>query len=132
MNIRYLVIVGSSMAIGLCEFESAEAAIHAKVQSALDWQIPEMQCTKPILRGAGIAIVDGSGDRTQTDTDSYTLRRHDRKMKRYNTCITEYKQVLNDDFESQKDCAQYGLTQNQANIILGNMKLIQTTIISLK
>ena len=131
MNIRHLVIAGS-LAIGLCELESAEAATHEKVQSALDWQLPEMECTKPVLRGAGIAIVDGSGDRTQTDIDSYTLERHERKMKRFNSCVGAYKLVLNNDFERLKDCAQYGLTKAQANIILGKMKLIQTTIISLQ
>ncbi len=111
---------------------TVEAAIHAKVQQALDWELPALECTKPKIRGAGIAITDGSGDRTQTDVDSYTLARNERKMKRWNTCVSNYKQRLNTDFETLKDCAQYGLTKDQANIILGKMKLIQTTIISLQ
>jgi len=130
MKIKYLVIAAGTLAMSLGG--AANATTHEKVQSALDWQLPDIECAKPETRGKRFAVVDSTGDRAQTDVDSYTLGRQERKMKRYNTCVTAYKQVLNDDFESLKNCAQYGLTKHQATIILGKMKLIQTTMVSLE
>ena len=132
MKIKYLVIAVGSLTMSLGEIASAKSTTPDKVQSALDWQLPESECTKPVLRGKSFAIIDGSGDRVQTDVDSYTLGRQERKMKRYSSCVTAYTQVLNSDFESLKGSAQYGLTKDQANTIMGKMKLIQSTIIALE
>jgi len=132
MKTKHLIAgLAGSLTISLCGIASAKSTVHESVQSALNWHLPEMECTKPLLRGQGIAIVDGTGDRTQTDVDSYTLNRHARKMKRYESCLSAYKDVLNTDFETLKGSVQYGLTGAQANTILENMKLIQSTIISL-
>jgi hypothetical protein len=64
------------------------------------------------------------------DVDSYTLNRYERKRKRWQKCVDRYKARLENDFAALKDSAQYGLTKEQADIILGKMKLIQTVLTS--
>jgi hypothetical protein len=46
------------------------------------------------------------------------------------TCVDNYKQDLFSDQETLKNSAQYGLTEQQANIILSKMKMIQTALLS--
>ena len=51
-------------------------------------------------------------------------------MKRWDTCITGYKEDLMNDFETLKSSAQHGLSQAQADTILGKLALIQEVLVS--
>jgi hypothetical protein len=108
------------------------AESHPQVQAALDWQLPDNICgDEPVLIGAELDVVDPSQDITyRYDVDYYKLERHERSMKRWNACITEYKEDLMNDFEALKNCAQHGLTQAQADTILGKLALIQEVYLS--
>ena len=114
----------------LCSaFTASDATkVHEKVQAALDWQLPINACKRPQLRGAGMDFVDGEGVRRRFDVDSYKLDRFRRKEKRWQSCIEEYKRALLEDFEGLMNSAQYGLSQQQANVILGKMALIQSVL----
>ena len=106
-------------------------AVHKKVQEALDWQLPENPCKQPKAPGKSKEIRDEQGvTRTEWDVDSYTLARYERKEKRWKKCVDNYKRDLAKEQETLKSSAQYGLTQQQANIILGKMKMIQTVLMS--
>ena len=115
------------------------AEVHEKVRAALDWELPVNECQKPILKGVSATSMvtstipgytDGNSKTNSVDVDRYTLDRHERKMRRWNKCVLEYKAVLTKDFEELKNSAQYGLTQEQANNILGKMKHIQLAQVS--
>ena len=108
------------------------AETHPEVQSALDWQLPDNICgDRPEIVGAEPDVKDPAQDTTiRYDVDYYKLERHERSMKRWNTCITGYKEDLMNDFEALKDCARHGLTQVQADTILGNLALIQEVYMS--
>ena len=108
--------------------ESDATKVHEKVQAALDWRMPVNTCKRPELRGAGTDIVDGDGVRRRFDLDSYTLDRFLRKQQRWQSCIEKYKRALFADFEDLNNSAQYGISRQQANVILGNMALIQTVL----
>ena len=108
----------------------AEAETHARVQEALDWELPVNECERPNMVARSSNVVDGSGDREVTDVDSHTIRRYERKLNRFESCLGEYKQALLDDIDKMKDCAQYGLTRAQADIILGKMALMQKVYLS--
>lgn len=105
--------------------------VHENVQEALDWQLPENPCKRPKPPGDSKEIRDEQGvTRTQWDVDGYTLARYERKEKRWKKCVDKYKQSLAAEQETLKSSAQYGLTQQQANIILGKMKTIQSVLLS--
>jgi len=108
----------------------AESVPHEKVQAALDWELPANICKKPRLDVVSSNVVDGEGSRTQTDVDSYTIDRYLRKEKRWKSCLEKYKAGLMDDFGELRNSAQYGLTQSQADIILGKLALIQSVYLS--
>jgi hypothetical protein len=115
------------------------AETHAKVQAALDYQLPENGCgTKPksfesageaigtpIQDSSSTSVFEGSGADEMSDVDSYTRKRQERKMTRWKSCTRKYKSGLLEDMEELKASAQHGLTQPQANIILENMADIQ-------
>jgi hypothetical protein len=109
---------------------SFAADIHPDVQKALDYNLPELTCTKPELPGASKDVVDSNGNVTRADVDSYTLGRYERAEKRWNKCLAKYKKGLMKDFERLKNSAAHGLTQAQANTIMGKMKTIQSAVIS--
>lgn len=107
------------------------ADIHPEVQSALDYTLPENTCEQPKLPGASKDYVDpATGAVRRQDVDSYTLGRFERAEKRWKKCVTKYKKGLMKDFERLKSSASHGLTQAQANAIMGNMKLIQSAMVS--
>jgi hypothetical protein len=115
------------------------AETHAKVQAALDYQLPENGCgTKPksfesageaigtpIQASSSSVIFEGSGAEEMSDIDGYTRKRLERKMTRWKNCTKEYKSGLLEDMEELKASAQHGLTQPQADIILTNLANIQ-------
>ena len=108
----------------------SEADTHTRVQEALDWELPVNTCKKPKMVASSSNVVDSEGDREVTDVDSYTIYRYERKQKRWESCLGEYKEALLVDLERIKDCAQYGLTREQADIILGKMALMQEVYLS--
>ena len=104
------------------------AEIHKEVLSALDWELPQNTCKKPPFLGAGADIIDASGMKRRYGIDTYKLERHQRKQQRYDNCMTQYRTGLAKDFEELKSSAQYGLTQEQSNIILGKMASIHSIL----
>ncbi len=114
------------------------AETHELVQSALDYELPENTCTKPrivtsnksvsgspLSSSGSFDIFEGEGASEVSDMDSYTRRRLEKKAQRWRKCVAEYKEDLLNDMEELKSSAQYGLTQDQASTILGNMAGIQ-------
>ena len=111
---------------------SLAAETHEKVQAALDYSIPLNSCKKPrsIVITANIIDGDGEGGVSQSDVDSYTMNRLQRKQKRWQSCVKKYKTVLLRDLAALRECAQYGLTQEQASIILARMAEIQLVVMT--
>ena len=114
------------------------AETHKKVQAALDYQVAENTCKKPSkfantgsvsnapVQSSGSAdFFTGSGTAESSDMDSYTINRLEKKEKRWRQCVDEYKAGLLEDMIELKSSAQYGLSQDQANIIAGKMLAIQ-------
>jgi|GEM_PF-355290 len=114
------------------------AETHGEVQAAMDYELPKYTCVKPkkfvrktevigapISAAGAVSIFEGSGADEITDVDSHTMNRLKRKEDRWNKCVLEFKDDLLADIEKLKASAQYGMNQDQANIILGNMSRIQ-------
>ncbi len=121
---------------------SSSAETHPAVQAALDYEIPTHQCGDPIVlpgdtevtaqqNSAGQAsFFEGSSTASVSDTDHYSRKRLERKGKRQKKCVAKYKKGLLSDMETLKGSASHGLTQEQANTILGHIKLIQEVYMS--
>lgn len=111
---------------------SLAAETHEEVQVALDYSMPLNSCKKPrsIVIMANIIDSDGEGGVARSDVDSYTINRLKRKEKRWQTCVTKYKKELLQDLAELRNCAQYGLTQEQGNIILEKMADIQAVVMT--
>ena len=80
------------------------------------------------MDGGGSDFMEGAG--SMTDVDSHTIKRYERKQKRWEKCIEKYKSELMIEFARLKDSAQHGLTRAQADIILANMAKIQQVYLS--
>ena len=121
------------------------AASHPEVQAALHWRLPPNVCREPELRGnpSGIPALSGSVRHLATNTTAETfgtpvvadvgpleLKRYERQRRRWERCVREYKEALLASFERLKRSARHGLTRSQANLIAGNLALIQAAIIS--
>lgn len=105
--------------------------VHKKVQQALSWELPENKCVMPKAPGNKKQVNDDMGSsHTEWDVDTYTLERYQRKENRWKKCVERYKTKLVKEFETLKSSAQYGLTQPQADVILGKMKLIQEVMLT--
>ena len=129
---KYLAIIAALL---MSNFAFAEP--HKVVQAALDYELRENTCTKPKViaqnttstapaQDTGSAsFFEGSSTAQVSDVDGYTRRRQEKKEKRWRKCVAEYKEDLLDDIQRLKGSAQHGLTQAQADTILGNMALIQ-------
>ena len=109
---------------------AAQDATHKEVKWALEWTLPGNNCERPRIVSHSYNVKDSEGDRPVTDVDSYTIKRYERKEVRWQKCVDKYKKGLLKDFERLKNSAQYGLTQEQADIILSNMALLQAVYIS--
>jgi hypothetical protein len=108
------------------------AEIHESVQAALDWQLPTNTCKQPKpLAGELQDIEDSDGVSNRVGVDSYQLDRYERKQKRWEDCVIDYKEAILEDFEELKNSAQYGLTQLQAETILTKLAQIQAAVIPL-
>ena len=114
---------------GLVVFStSAFADVHPEVQKSLDYQLPASECgDEPTLRGVN-TFRDSAEKASQTDVDHYTRKRHERKHKRWSKCNDKYRDVLMKDFNRLKDSAKHGMTQAQAQVVMGHMKSIQDVL----
>lgn len=104
---------------------TSPAPIHKKVQAALAWRLPVNPCEKPRELIMASTADPSQGGKAQTDIDTYTMKRYERKEKRWKKCVKKYQKTLMDDFEELKNSAQYGLTQPQADTILKKMAKLQ-------
>ena len=80
------------------------------------------------MRGVGTEHINDDGTTQTYNVDSYQIGRFERKQKRWRSCVSKYKSGLLEDFQELESSAQYGLTQLQADIILGKMALIQSAL----
>ena len=114
------------------------AETHQKVQAALDYELRENSCQKPKKLASTKSVSNappqvagstdyfsGAGTTEFSDVDSYTLKRLKKKEQRWKKCVDEYKDSLLADMNRLKNSAQFGLTQEQANIIAAKMLAIQ-------
>jgi hypothetical protein len=106
------------------------AETHARVQEALDWELPVNGCKKPRVSVKIADLEDYDGVKTVYDSDTYIKDREFRKERSWKACVKRYKKTLLQEFEDLKNCAQYGLTEAQASTILGKMALIQAVMLS--
>jgi hypothetical protein len=126
---------------------NSSAETHEAVQAALDWELPLNSCKKPRSTGQEEGVVAHGGVISHAPTgttegslstptvfgiDHYKIDQYERKKKRWETCVTNYKSNLLDQFEVMKSSAQYGLTEQQAETILGKFAQIQAAVLSPK
>ncbi len=122
---------------------STSAKTHELVQAALDWQLPLNKCSKPrtiishrrvvaaggtYFQAPSTATRRGAGTATISDIDHYQINRFERKKKRWEACVRNYKSALLEHFETLKNSATYGLTKEQAEIILGKLAQLQAAV----
>ena len=105
---------------------------HPQVQAALDWQLPDHTCGNAPKIISGPAYTNDTHETVTSEVDHYTRSRFERKKKRWDKCIAKYNKGLIKDFGKLKDSVKHGMTQAQANQVLGKLKLIQDTIASTK
>ena len=99
------------------------------MQAALDWELQTNEGNKPKLAGAEPDVFDNTQEtKLRFGIDHYKIERFERQEKRWKTCLLEYRGSLFDSFLAMNNSAQYGLTQAQADAILGNMALIQSVL----
>jgi hypothetical protein len=118
------------------------AETHEKVEAALNYQTPENTCEKPTKfantdtrtapqQSAGSSdYFSGSSTASTSDTDSYTIRRLEKKEEKWRKCVDQYKSTLLEDMQTLKSSAQFGLTQEQADMIVAKMLAIQNIYIT--
>ena len=104
----------------------AEGEIHKDVIAALNWEVPENTCKKPRAVHVKVTSDPAADGNAEADVDTYTIKRYERKEKRWKSCVKKYKSGLMEDFASLKDSAKHGLTEPQAKAILANMSLLQS------
>jgi hypothetical protein len=112
------------------------------VEAALNYELPEKPCTKPetladganvsapIEDSSGVPYFQGSSTASISDTDYYERERLERKEKRWEKCLADYKAGLLEDMERLKSSATHGLTEAQALAIVAHMKQIQDVYLS--
>jgi len=87
--------------------------IHPDVQAALDWQLPKNECKFKLKRSSNVTGME---------------RKYKRAMKKYEKCIGHYVTGLALEQKKMRAVAQHGLTQAQADTIMGHMRDIQTLL----
>jgi hypothetical protein len=84
--------------------------IHPDVQAAVDWQLPENDCEPPRVKQSHV-----------TTGQEQKLKR---ATKKYEKCMSQYSAILAEDQQKMMDSAAHGLTQIQANTIMGHLTVI--------
>ena len=125
MQLKTILI---SCALFIALPHTAAADTHPEVQAALDWQLPDHSCGGQPTLNKGSDYTNDTHETVTSDVDHYTRQRYQRKMKRWNKCMEKYRQRLITDFGELKDSVRHGMTQQQAEIVLGKLKLIQDTL----
>ena len=124
MQTAAFILAGALLAFSV----NVQAEVHPEVQKSLDYKMPRSTCgDEPTLRGVS-TFRDNAEKAAQTDVDHYTRKRHERKHKRWSRCNDKHRDRLMDDFTRLKDSAQHGMTQEQAQVVLGHMKSIQDVL----
>jgi hypothetical protein len=100
----------------LAQGASAED-VHPDVQAALDWQLDEHQCVPPKVKASH-------------DSSSGNERKYTKAKKKFEKCFDAYKADLVGQQQSMMSVAKHGLTKEHADIIMSNMKLIQSIVTS--
>ena len=90
---------------------------HPEVQAALDWTLPPHNCVPPEIKASH-------------DSTSGTERKYKKAKKKFEKCYDGYKADLIEQQQSMIGVAKHGLNQEQADIIMKNMKLIQSIVTS--
>jgi len=85
--------------------------VHPDVQVALDWKLPAHDCEPPTVK--------------QSHVTSGQERKYKKAAQKYEKCMNKYKSGLVEDQKKMMGSAVHGLTQDQADIIMSNMKAIQ-------
>ena len=91
--------------------------VHPEVQAALDWTLPSHDCVPPKIKASH-------------DSSSGTERKYNKAKKKFEKCYDGYKADLIEQQQSMMAVAKHGLSQEQADIIMRNMKLIQSIVTS--
>lgn len=86
---------------------------HLDVQAALDWQLPQNKCEFKLKR---------------SNVTSGVERKYKKAVKKYKKCIAAYLTGLALEQKKMVAVAQHGLTREQAELIMGNMKVIQSVL----
>lgn len=131
MNLAITLVSLTFVALANAALAADAPQTHPEVQAALNWALPANTCKQPRSVGTVTKVNnEGADSGARADVDSYTIERYERKKKRWLKCVDGYKDDLKGDFETLRGSAQHGLTQAQANTILGKMKLIQSVIMT--
>lgn len=85
--------------------------VHPDVHAALDWKLPAHDCEPPRVK--------------QSHVTSGQERKYKKAAQKYEKCMNKYKSGLVEDQKKMMVSATHGLTQDQADIIMGHMKVIQ-------
>jgi len=101
----------------LLPFTAFAAEVHPEVQAALDWQLQPHDCAPPTVKASH-------------DSNSGNERKYNKAKKKFEKCIDAYKAELIKEQQEMMGVAQHGITQKQAEVIMGNMKFIQSIVVS--
>ena len=118
------------LAISTASFASGSfpSEIPSAAEYALTWSLPDNQCEPPAaFRGLTLINEEGVED-TLRKLNPGQKRLADKKKKKYDSCIVDYKTHLIAELETLKNSARHGLTQDQAKTILTKMAFIQQVI----
>ena len=140
---RLCILISAVYALSPCAAVPVE--VPAEVQAALDWELPPNECEKPALRGnsRGVAALGGTISHSATNTTADTLgttmlydvdpvqtHRYEHQLKQWEACVRSYKTELLEHFGTLKASARFGLTAEQAEVIVGKLALIQAAVLS--
>ncbi len=89
--------------------------VHPEVQRALNWTLTPHECVPPKVRASH-------------DSSSGNERKYNKAKKKFEKCVDSYKADLINEQQEMMGVAQHGLTQQQADIIMANMKHIQSVV----
>ena len=114
--------------LSFAAISTVQADTHPAVQAALDWQLPSNECEPPDPK-YGQTIVDSDGiPSTSQKLSPSKARLEAKKKKRFDKCIETYKKGLVSEFGKLREVAKHGLTQEQADMILGKLARIQAVV----
>ncbi|NKC00726.1 MAG: hypothetical protein GKR90_19835 [Pseudomonadales bacterium] len=102
--------------IGFLISPGVAADTHPEVAWSLGYSVPEHKCVKPRMRKSN---TEGQTDRFQ------------RKVARFANCVKKYQTGLIADHQRILASAEHGLTKGQAEQLVGSLKSIEQSLVSL-